>query len=230
MDLIQTIATDVARLVSQRNRVLVAIDGPDAAGKTTLADSLVKNLRVPSVRASIDGFHRPREVRIKRGELSSVGYFRDSFDYPTLTDQLLLPFRTGASRVRTKNFDWRADVPVEQHSTAIPERAVLVFDGVFLLRPELRALWDLSVYLRVPEDDVLRRALTRDVGVLGGSDEVRELYESRYLPGQALYRTECGPEHLADVVVDNSDYVDPVIVTRSTRPAKRANSHTTDAE
>lgn len=62
-----------------------------------------------------------------------------------------------------------------------------MFDGVFLLRPELRALWDLSVYLLVSEDVVLRRALTRDVGVLGGSDQVRELYESRYLPGQALY-------------------------------------------
>ena len=71
----------------------------------------------------------------------------------------------------------------------VPERAVLVFDGVFLLRPELRELWDLSVYLRVPSSIVLERALVRDVGVLGSPAEVRRRYEARYLPGQALYRS-----------------------------------------
>src|SRR5712692_8620510 len=41
----------------------VAIDGIDAAGKTTLADELVHPLEPsgrPVIRVSIDGFHRPR--------------------------------------------------------------------------------------------------------------------------------------------------------------------------
>jgi uridine kinase len=43
--------------------VRVAIDGPDAAGKTTFADELVEPLEArgrPVIRASIDGWHRPR--------------------------------------------------------------------------------------------------------------------------------------------------------------------------
>jgi uridine kinase len=148
--------------------------------------------------------------------LSPEGYFHDSFDCAELIAQLLTPFRSGSKRVRTKVFDWRRDAPVEEAPVTVPERAVLVFDGVFLLRPEFRELWDLSVYLRVPSSIVLERALVRDVGVLGSPDEVRRRYEARYLPGQALYQCECDPERQADVVVDNSDFLSPVVVTQRT--------------
>jgi uridine kinase len=212
--LTQTLAEAIERLAADQARVLVAVDGPDAAGKTTMADDVAEYLSVPWVRASIDGFHRPREARAQRGVLSPEGYFRDSFDCAALIAELLTPFRSGGKRVRTRVFDWRTDAPVEEASVAVPERAVLVFDGVFVLRPELRELWDLSVYLRVPSSIVLERALMRDVGALGTPDEVRRRYEARYLPGQALYQSECDPERQADLVVDNSDFSNPVVVTR----------------
>jgi uridine kinase len=212
MDLSAHVARAIAGLSAQQARVLVGIDGPDAAGKTTLADEVARHLPVPCVRSSIDDFHEPREVRMARGVFSPEGYFRDSFDRAGLIAQLLNPFRSGAGCVRTKVFDWRKDAPVEQVSVSVPERAVLVFDGVFLLSPELRGLWDLSVYLRVPPSTVLERALTRDVGVLGTTDDVSLRYEARYLPGQALYLSECDPEGKADLVVDNSDFSHPVVI------------------
>jgi uridine kinase len=214
VDLSAHVARAIARLSAQQARVLVGIDGPDAAGKTTLADEVVRHLTVPWLRASIDGFHQPRELRVQRGALSPEGCFRDSFDCADLISGLLVPFRSGGKRVRTKVFDWRGDVPVDEMPVTVPERAVLAFDGVFLLRPELRGLWDLSVYLRVPSSIILERALIRDVGVLGSPDEVRRRYEARYLPGQALYRRECDPEGQADLVVDNSDFLNPVVVTQ----------------
>jgi len=212
VDLSLHLAGVVTRLALQRTRVLVSIDGPDAAGKTTLADQVVEHLEMPWLRASIDGFHQPRVDRAKRGSLSPAGYFHDSFDYAVLTKELLVPFRTGAGTVRSQAFDWRADAPVERAPTPVPERAVLVFDGVFLLRPELRGFWDHSIYLRASCDVVLGRALVRDVGALGSSDEVRRRYKERYLPGQAIYRAECDPERYADVVVDYSDFANPIVV------------------
>ncbi len=62
-------------------RVIVAIDGPDAAGKTTLADTLAQQVARPALRVSIDDWHNPREVRLRRGDESPVGYYMDSFDY-----------------------------------------------------------------------------------------------------------------------------------------------------
>lgn len=61
--------------------VRVAIDGVDTAGKTILADELVKPLEElgrPVIRASIDGFHRPRAERYARGKNSPEGYYFDS--------------------------------------------------------------------------------------------------------------------------------------------------------
>ena len=212
MDLSADLARVIGRLSARQARVLVGIDGPDAAGKTTLADQVVEHLEIPWLRASIDGFHQPREVRSNRGSLSPAGYFHDSFNYSQLMGELLRPFAAGAPLVRSRVFDWRTDTPVEQAPTPVPERAVLVFDGVFLLRSELRRFWDLSIYLRAPSDVVLERALVRDVGALGSPDEVRQRYKERYLPGQAIYQAECDPERFSDVVVDNSDFANPIVV------------------
>jgi uridine kinase len=195
-----------------RPRTLVAVDGPDAAGKTTFADLVAAALTVPVVRASVDGFHNPARVRRQRGDLSPEGYYRDSFDYTALAQELLDPFASGRRRVRTRLFDHRADAVVGATPVAVPPEAVLVFDGVFLLRPKLRDWWTLAVYLRVPPSVTLARAVVRDAVEMGGAEEVRRRYEARYLPGQELYRGLVNPEAHAHVVIDNSDVDRPVVL------------------
>jgi uridine kinase len=65
----------------------VAIDGPDAAGKTTLALALAALTGVP--RLSADDFLAPPEVRYARGPLSPDGYYADAFDLPALRAAVL---------------------------------------------------------------------------------------------------------------------------------------------
>lgn len=198
-------------LSRRHQRVVVAIDGPDGAGKTTLADQLAGRLSIPTVRTSIDGFHRARELRYQRGELSAPGYYLDSFDYPTLLDECLLPFLRGQSQVRTVAYDHRGNTAAGDDEVVVPARAVLVVDGVFLLRPELRDLWTLSVYLRVSPGETLRRAHRRDLELFGSAEEIGRRYLGRYLPGQSLYRQQADPEGVADILVDNERPQAPVI-------------------
>lgn len=195
----------------------VAIDSPDAAGKTTLADALATDLagHRPVIRASIDGFHRPRAVRHRRGHLSAEGYYQDSFDYPAVRRLVLAPLGPGGDRwYRPATFDYRTDTATPATAERAPAGAVLLFDGVFLLRPELRDGWDLRVYLDVSPPEVVRRALVRDADLLGGAGAVRQRYHRRYLPGQRLYRQHCAPAEHADVVVDNDDPGRPSIHRR----------------
>jgi uridine kinase len=192
----------------------VAIDGPDAAGKTTLADLLAAAIAGrgrPVVRASIDGFHRPRAERYRRGELSPKGYYLDSFDLARLRSVLLDPLGPGGSRVvRTAVFDHLADLPVETMEVFVPADAALVFDGVFLQKPEIESCWDRVVFLEVGEGEVLRRAMSRDAPLLG--PQLYDRYLRRYLPAQRIYRDEVRPLELADVVIDNTAPDDPVLV------------------
>ena len=103
----------------------------------------------------------------------------------------------------TASYDHRAGAEVTTSAAAVPTKAVLVVDGVFLLRPELRDVWTLSVYLRVSPQETLRRAHQRDLDVFGSAGQISRRYLGRYLPGQAIYRRQADPEAFAQVLVDN---------------------------
>jgi uridine kinase len=111
-------------------------------------------------------------------------------------------------------FDVRTDSPLNEPRRRAADGAVLLFDGVFLLRPELRGAWDLSIFVRVERDETLRRALVRDVGLLGSAEEVERRYRARYLPGQQLYLQDARPLDHADFVVDNDDPEKPILSAR----------------
>jgi uridine kinase len=194
----------IADMATNR-RVLVAFDGPDAGGKTTMANRVAAALPGAVVRASVEGFHRRREVRMARGLDSPEGYYRDSFNLEALEEELLSPFLAGNGLVRTRVFDYRTDEAVEAEFEAVPPSATLIIDGVFLLRPELRRWWNLGIYVHVPDEVSLARAIVRDSDVYGGPEETEVKYRSRYLPGQALYRMEAHPQDAALIVIDNSD-------------------------
>jgi uridine kinase len=205
--------------VERAHPVRVAIDGPDAAGKTMLADELVAPLQAYGqkvIRASVDGFHNPAEMRYARGRGSASGYYYDSFNYGSVIESLLAPLGPdGSRRYRTATYDYRVDAPVEVPVQTPPSNAILLFDGVFLLRPELKEFWDFSIFVDVSIETVLARAEKRDALVLGGAVEVRRLYEERYLPGQKLYFDQCRPKERAAIVIDNNDPEDAVVKTCS---------------
>ncbi len=196
----------------------VAIDGIDGAGKTWLADELVEPLRAlgrPVIRASIDGFHRPRSERYRRGEASPEGYYRDSFDNAALTSGLLKPLGpNGDRRFRSATFDYRSDVSVRQCVRTADRRSALLFDGVFLLRPELEQFWDFKVFVKTSFASALERVTIRDASMFGSRNATRDRYLTRYQPGQRLYLAEARPEQSADVVIINDDLARPRLTCR----------------
>jgi uridine kinase len=86
-----------------------------------------------------------------------------------------------------------------------PADAVLIVDGTFLQRPELRGHWDLTIFLKTSADTAERRAVGRDAEQSGGIDALRKLYAERYRGAFDLYECLCAPEEIADVVLMNDD-------------------------
>ena len=189
----------------------VGIDGVDGAGKTTLANDLARGLASEGrqlIRASIDDFHHPREYRYRLGRDSPEGYYRDSFDLDTLTRELLDPLAPGGSgRFRRAAFDHRSDAPVEAPVEQVQPGAILLFDGIFLHRPELRGHWDLSVFLATTFPVSVARGAARD----GASPDPEASENRRYVEGQRLYLRECDPERRANLVVDYDELESPAI-------------------
>jgi uridine kinase len=197
----------------------VAIDGVDAAGKTVLANELAEVMRSRGrsvVRASIDGFHNPRAVPQRQGPESPEGYFRDSFDYAALVEHLLGPMGPEGSRqYRRAVFDFRTDAAVASPLERAPDDAILLFEGVFLQRPELREHWDYRIFVAASFETTVARAMQRDQYLFGDADKVRRRYQARYVPGQKLYLAACDPESSADAVVGNDDPSAPSVRFKS---------------
>ena len=72
-----------------------------------------------------------------------------------------------------------------------PREAVLVLDGLFLHRSELRRCWDLSILLDVRAEIAAQRLALRD-----GRPTRR-----RYLEGQELYFADADPARHASLVL-----------------------------
>jgi uridine kinase len=212
--LLDSVASRVSSLKSSHT-IRVAIDGVDAAGKTTLADELADRLRQLGrlvVRSGIDGFHRPRQDRYARGFDCPEGYYHDSFNLDGLVETLLRPLGPGGTGYyRTAIFDYRKEMPVESPKTKVGPEAILLFDGIFLLRPELRSFWEYTIFVRAQFDETLRRALVRDLALWADAKKIEQRYLSRYIPGQKLYLAECNPEKNADLVIDNNDPSNPFV-------------------
>ncbi|WP_426502408.1 cytidylate kinase family protein [Dactylosporangium sp. McL0621] len=196
----------------------VAVDGAPAAGKTTLADELAVVLRAQGrdvIRASIDDFLFPRAQRYPRGEYSAEGCYFDTHDYAALNRVLLDPLGPGGDR-RFQNavYDRTADAVLSPPVSTAQADAVLVFDGVFLMRPELFDRWDLRVFVSTALEKTVDRAVVRERQVSSRA-EVERRWRERYIPSQQLYFAEVRPADHADIVVHNDEPQQPTWETRS---------------
>ena len=132
-----------------KGRTIIAVEG-DAAFADDFAERLGRGGHAV-FRASIGDFQRPRADREVRGADTPEGYYRDAFDYSQFRRVLVEPFRMGGSTgFVTAAFDVERDQPIEMDWKTGPQDATLVVDGAFLLRPELRGIWNWSVWLDVP--------------------------------------------------------------------------------
>jgi uridine kinase len=120
---------------------------------------------------------------------------------------------SGNGRYRTAAFDHRIDQPVIVPEAAAAPGDILVFDGIFLHRPELRGYWDFSIFLEVGVAVSMARCAQRD----GTSPDPQAPGNRRYVEGQQLYLRECQPWQHAMVVINNETLESPRIVARSTQ-------------
>lgn len=210
-DLLDRLA-DAIGLLKLQHPARIAIDGPPASGKTTLADELAVVLRGQGrhvIRATIEGFLFPEARRYRRGEYSPEGCYFDNHDYDALSRRLLDPLGPGGDRqFQEAVYDRTTDTALSSPVMTAPINAVLVFDGVFLQRSELVDRWDLRIFVSTEFEKTVERALVREQDALSAADIKRRWHE-RYIPSQRMYFALARPAEQAHIVVYNDDLKQP---------------------
>ena len=116
-----------------------------------------------------------------------------------------------ATRLGIDEFHRPAELRVDYYADAFDLAAfraaveavdgTVIADGIFIHKPEIRDVWDLSVWLEVDRTTARRRALTRDSPWL---EDAVGRYDRRYGPAEDRYLEEVDPASLADIVVDTA--------------------------
>lgn len=206
--------------IEKPHPVRVGISGVEASGKTIFAKELklvLEKRNKEIILASIDGFHNPSNVRYQKGRDSPEGYYLDSFNHEALIKVLLDPLsREGNLNYQNVIFDYLNDQEVKSQTKIATKDSILLMEGIFLFRPELINYWDFKIFIDVNFEITKRRATKRseDQVYLGDYQNILRKYQQRYIPGQELYFAEVNPLSIADVVVDNTDFLNPFIVTQ----------------
>ncbi len=186
---IDQFAQDVERRAAGRPRAVVAIDGPGASGKSTLADLVAARLGAAAV-VQVDDFYLPGAVRDSRaGQVGAL------FDLPRLRAQVIDPAATGAA-LRYQRYDWDRDELASW--IEVPAGLPVIVEGVYSLHAPFRPSYTSSVYCVAERSVRLRRGLERD------GEEMRGMWEDEWMPAEDAYLIAEEPDAFATVVVDSS--------------------------
>lgn len=110
-----------------------------------------------------------------------------------------------ADSERPAVYDRPSDATLSLPVTTAPIDALLLFDGVFLLRPELIDRWDLRIFVTAAFEKTLDRARTRDLALTGSATQIELRHRERYRPSQQSYFDTVRPTDHAQFIVHNDE-------------------------
>jgi uridine kinase len=172
--------------------LLIALDGASAAGTSTLAAAV--GLRLSASVVAGDDFYRdlPEE---QRWALTATQGVAEYFDWQRLRHDVLEPLRAGRA-ARYRPFSWLPEGGLDDRVVTLDPWPIVVLEGVYTGRPELRDLIDLAVLVQTPADERLRRLTARGHG--------NDAWWPRWGAAEDHYFTEICPAESFDLVVSGA--------------------------
>lgn len=190
------------KLNNRKHAFVLGVDGLGGSGKTTYALSLKKTLineGIPVEVLHIDDFIHPKEIRYDQTKPDWECYYHLQWRYDYLRKEILTPIQSGS--MINKNieiYDKQNDCYIGKHITLTTD-SILMVEGVFLQRSELRSYFDYVIYIDANKENRLQRVIERDT-YIGDEKAIIEKYEKRYFPAEDQYILEHNPKQKANFI------------------------------
>ena len=143
----------IDELRKQQDRVVVAIDGMSAAGKSSLAARLREKYSGNLISMD-DFFLRPTQRTPER--LNEPG---GNIDYERFGSEVIQPMKTGQP-FAYKPYDCQTGEL--SASVAVTPNPLTIVEGVYSLHPRFAGVYDITVFLRLDQAEQRRRLLERN--------------------------------------------------------------------
>lgn len=160
----EKLAARIREEAAGRPRFVVGIAGPPGAGKSTLSEALVAALGSEAVVLPMDGFHLDNAVLGARGLLARKGA-PETFDAAGF-GVMLKRICDGEEDVAIPLFDRSLDLARAGAAVITRGHRIVLVEGNYLLLDGppwqgLAALFDFTIFLDVPRDELERRLVRR---------------------------------------------------------------------
>lgn len=162
---VEQIAARIPDQIPTGRRFVVALGGPPAAGKSTLAESLAQELGPRAVVLGLDAFHFDDAVLIARGDRERKGA-PHTFDVVSYRHLLGLLRNSRHDELAVPVFDRSMELSRNCAAVVAPANDVVITEGNYLLTDvapwaDLRESFDLTVGVTASEEVIEERILAR---------------------------------------------------------------------
>lgn len=184
---------------SKGKAFIVGLGGPSGSGKSTVGRRVASRLdgSVISMEVySIEMNHLPFEERAK------LNYDAPHAIEVHLLERHIRDYAAGKA-IEAPIYDFGEHLRVSNRNEHISAKPMLIVEGILALHfPQLRSLFDLSIYLEAPDDVCFHRRKVRDITERQRSLEfIRWQYENTVMPAAQQYVLPS--KNYADLVLES---------------------------
>ena len=173
----------IDRLTAEKDRVLVAIEGGSASGKTTLGELLQSVYGCPV-------FHPEQRTEARFAQPGG------NVDRERFLEEVLIPLR-GGKPVDYRRFDCAT------FTVAPPQRiepgTLNIVEGAYSMHPDLAPYYDLSVFLAISAEKQRERILKRNAPA-----QAKQFFD-RWIPFEQRYFDALDVQNRCDLVLSADD-------------------------
>lgn len=188
----------------RRTAVLAAVSGIDASGKGAIAAQIAAGLERAGLRVAsigLDPWHQPAGVRFAAEDPGGT-FYRSAFRFDELFERLIEPLRRDRSIVLEERLIDLATDATYEHTFRFEHVDIILLEGIFLLRRDLRPRYDVSIWIDCPFEVALARALRRNQEGKPAA-KLQADYERIYFPAQRIHIALDRPAARADLILEN---------------------------
>ena len=171
--MIKSIINRLNELSASKERVIAAIDGRCAAGKSSLAAAL--QIELGCAVFHMDDFYLRREQRTEERFAEPGG----NVDRERFYDEILSPLLRGDEEIVYRPFSCITFELTEPRSVKAGD--VIIIEGSYSCHPELWEYSDLHIFLTLSPDEQMRRIIRRE------GEKKAEMFKNRWIPFEERY-------------------------------------------
>src|SRR5262249_20829877 len=180
------------------------VSGIDGSGKGYITEKILTELRRRNIRAvslNLDPWHHPPEIRFSK-ERPAEQFYEHAFRWDELFALLVRPLKKKRSVRLTALLTRLPENDRFPHTYDFQDVEVILLEGIFLLKRELRREYDLAFWVECSFETALERALARNQEGLPTEEIVRD-YHTIYFPAERIHLDRDDPRASVDGIIPN---------------------------